>query len=294
MMILILICLGCLPSSPDLIQVVSAKEATLYQANFAPLPNGQVESKSEYSHFIVRDEDAKRTLYFVRDSGEIVLESSVDMRSPSQLIIPYSQVMMGTFVIQPEPKSALMVGVGGGAMIHYLQAYFPEIKMDAVDIDPEIISVAEKYFGIQNTSTLKLHAEDGFKFIAEGTHKYDVVYMDAFLKPSVETDPTGTHLRLKTLSFYEQLKKRLNPNAVVAFNINPHPKVQEDVQTIRDAFSQVWVVPVPNRGNTIVFASTQNETITPNDLSLTAKTLDSERPSSISYVGISQLFHGVE
>lgn len=294
MIILMLICLGCLSSSPELIQVVSAKEALLYQPEFATLPNGQVESKSEYSHFIVRDEDGKRTLYFVRDSGEVVLESSVDMQNPTHLIIPYSQVMMGTFVIRPEPKSALMIGVGGGAMIHYLQAYFPEITMDAVDIDPEIIGVAQMYFGIQSSSNLKLHSEDGFKFIAEGDQKYDVVYMDAFLKPSVETDPTGTHLRLKTLSFYKQLKQRLNPNAVVAFNINPHPKVQEDIQTIREAFSQVWVVPVPNRGNTIVFASTQIEAIDSNDLSLTAKKLDAERPTTISYDGLSQLFHGVE
>ena len=38
--------------------------------------------------------------------------------------------------------------------------------------------------------------------------KYYVIYMDAFLKPSTDTDSTGaiSPLRLKTLAFYDVIK----------------------------------------------------------------------------------------
>ena len=35
---------------------------------------------------------------------------------------------------------------------------------------------------------------DGLKFIAEAEKQYDVIYLDAFLKPSADTDSTGVPL----------------------------------------------------------------------------------------------------
>ena len=260
-----------------------------YQTQFKSLPDGGLDVQSEYSHILVRDNGSQRSLYFVRDTGEVVLESSVDVVRPYDLLVPYTQVMMATHLFRPKSQAALLIGVGGGGMLHYMRAFFPEMAVDAVDIDPVIIDIAQRYFSLSSDSGLSLHTADGFAFIADGQKKYDIVFMDAFLKPSVDTDPTGTHLRLKTLSFYTQLKERLKPNGVVAFNINPHPTVDQDIATIKEAFSQVWVVPVPTRGNTIVFASTQSEPITWEQLKSAASALDKNKATTLSYSALAGL-----
>lgn len=267
----------------------SAEAKPLYQPSFEAIPAEGLDITSEYSHILVRDKGAQRALYFVRDSGEVVLESAVDMQRPSDLMVPYTQVMMAAHLYRPKAEAVLMIGVGGGGMLHYFQAYFPRLLVDAVDIDPVVIDVAQRYFALTSTAHLKLHTADGFAFIAEGTQKYDMIFMDAFLKPSVDTDPTGTHLRLKTLEFYAQVKERLQPDGVVAFNINPHPMIAQDIATIREAFAQVWVVPVPARGNTIVLASTQKEKIPSEQLMSAAVALDGQLKTSLSYKGLAEL-----
>ena len=163
------------------------------------------------------------------------------------------------------------------------------MTVDAVDIDPAIIDIAKRYFALKTGNGLTLHTADGFAFIAEGKRKYDIIYMDAFLKPSVDTDPTGTHFAIENTVIYEQIKSRLNPSGVVAFNINPHPTVTQDIATIKEAFGQVWVVPVPARGNTIVFASIRAEPITDQQLKAAASSLDQQQAFSLSYAALSDL-----
>ena len=65
-----------------------------------------------------------------------------------------------------------------------------------------------------NTSTFrtqkntKIITEDAFKYFKDNKTRYDVIYMDAFLKPSEGTDATGQPLRLKTTEFYKGLPRR--------------------------------------------------------------------------------------
>lgn len=250
---------------------------------FTPLKNGEETFQSKYSTIVLRDKGSIRSMYFVRDSGQMVLESAMDMKEPSLLRVPYTQVMMGALLFHPNPSSTLMIGVGGGSMPQYMQAYYPKIHMDAVDIDPEVIRIAQTHFSVQPSNTLVLHEADGFHFIDSCTERYDILFMDAFLKPSEETDATGTPLRLKTMSFYQQINTCLKGDGLVAFNINRSSALQRDLKNIRDSFVQTWVVPVPERGNIIVFASTRKEKITETELRLRAKKMDTENPTSLSY-----------
>ena len=130
---------------------------------------------------------------------------------------------------------------------------------------------------------LRLHVADGFDFIERCADQYDILFMDAFLKPSADTDATGTPLRLKTLGFYTQIKKCLKKDGLVAFNINRSRSLRTDLQNIKDSFVQTWVVPVPERGNIIVFASTRRLPIGEAELRLRAEQLDTQNPTSLSY-----------
>ena len=57
--------------------------------------------------------------------------------------------------------SALLIGLGGGAMVHHIHHYWSDQKLDAVEIDPVIVDIGEKLFccTAQHTSTSVKHVD---------------------------------------------------------------------------------------------------------------------------------------
>ena len=90
----------------------------------------------------------------------------------------------------------LIVGLGGGSMVHYLQQTDPGVKIDAVEIDPLVVKLAADMFGTKPSENVNIVTADGLKFIADAKDQtYDVIYMDAFLKPSADDRRHGRPAR---------------------------------------------------------------------------------------------------
>jgi spermidine synthase len=79
--------------------------------------------------------------------------------------------------------------------------------------------------------------------------------MDAFLRPSSGTDATGVPTGLKTLAFLDRLKRTLAPGGVVAFNVNEHDTMTDDIAAVRTAFGQAAVYRSPPSDNKVVIAA---------------------------------------
>ncbi len=244
------------------------------------------ETRSDYSHIRVRERGGIRTLSFVRDSGEEVIESQVDLRRPEQLLVPYTRTMFLSYLYHPRPQRVLIVGLGGGAMVHFLRRHDPELHVDVVEIDPVVVQAAERYFAIRADERLRIITQDAFVYLAQTTESYDVIYMDAFLKPSAETDSTGVPLKLKTTEFYRRVREKLTPAGVMVFNLNPHPAVREDIAAIREVFPQSDVYRL-DPGEGFVAIGTQGERLpSARELSAAAAELDRRFGASFSFRGL--------
>lgn len=82
----------------------------------------------------------------------------------------------------PSCRSALILGVGGGAIINLLQHFCLVKKITAVDLDPEHFFVAKHLFGIEQGAALVDCVEQDAKvFIERNTKKYDFILEDLFL-----------------------------------------------------------------------------------------------------------------
>jgi spermidine synthase len=215
----------------------------------------EYEGHSAFSHVCLRRQGNVRSMLFVRDSGEEVLESQIDLRKPYVLRFEYLRALFASYLVCERPQDVLIVGLGGGGMVHFLQKFDPTVRIDAVEIDPLVVELADKYFGVRTSGNVNVVTADGLAFIAEGDKQYDVIYMDAFLKPSAETDATGAPLELRTQEFYRQMQARLKPGGAVAFNINPHEGMVEDVRGVVRAFRQAYEFPLP-RGQGVVVVAT--------------------------------------
>jgi spermidine synthase len=248
-------------------------------------PHGELEADvtSKFSRIKVRKFQNVRTLYFVRDTGEEVVESMLNLDKPHDLIVDYTRYMFLSYVFKPKQERVLIVGLGGGSMIHFMKHYDPNAKVDVVEIDPKVVEIAEKYFGVKTAGNVNIITRDAFEFFKAGTEKYDVIYIDAFLKPAKDTDTTGVPLRLKTIQFYKDMQKKLSPDGMVVFNINPHEKIDDDVKNITEAFPQMYAFHLPNFGGLAVVGSMNKERLSAAAVRDRAAELDRRFKTSYSY-----------
>lgn len=243
-----------------------------------------VDVRSKFSHIKVRTFQNQRTLYFVRDSGEEVVESVLDLTAHHNLLVDYTKYMFLSYVFKPKQDRVLVVGLGGGSMVHFMKHHDPAAKVDVVEIDPKVVEIAEKYFGVKSAGNVRVITQDAFEFFRQaGAEKYDVIYIDAFLKPAKDTDDTGVPLRLKTIEFYKSLQKRLSADGMVVFNMNPHDKIADDVKTITEAFPQVYAFHLPNAGGLAVVGSMVKERLTAAEVVKRATALDGRFKTRYSF-----------
>jgi spermidine synthase len=258
----------------------------------AGLGGGAIEAdvKSDYSHIRVRRQGSMRSMNFVRDNGEEHIQSVLNTKRPYELITNYSRVMFASYLFMPQPKRVLIVGLGGGAMVHFFEHYDPNVKVDAVEIDPKVVELADKYFDVRTQKNVKIITDDAFKYFQEnktGENKtrYDVIYMDAFLKPSEDTDATGQPLRLKTTEFYKGLRDQLTPDGIVVINLNVFEGTKDDVATVRAAYPQMYTFRATSP-NLIVVGTWEKSKTSPADLRARAKALDQRFKATFSFQSV--------
>ncbi len=78
-------------------------------------------------------------------------------------------------------NNILVLGVAGGSVIKTL---VNEIKFEGqitgIDIDPNVIEIAETFFKLNEISNLELKVMDAFEFILSTKLKYDLIIIDIF------------------------------------------------------------------------------------------------------------------
>jgi len=212
------------------------------------------EEVSDFSRIRIRRDGDVRAMTFVRDNGQEVVQSRVNLTAPQTLVSPYARAMFASYLYQPHPRRVLIVGLGGGAMVRFLTHHEPQVHIDAVEIDPAVVRLAAEYFGVRSGGNVRVLTADAVTFVESAADRYDLILMDAFLRPSSDTDTTGVPTRLKTLAFLDRLKRSLTPGGVVAFNVNEHASMADDIAAVATAFGHAAVFRCPPADNKVVIA----------------------------------------
>nr|CAB3484267.1 unnamed protein product [Digitaria exilis] len=63
--------------------------------------------------------------------------------------------------------STTVIGLGAGCFPMFLRGCLPFIDIEVVELDPLVAELAKKYFGLSVDEQLKVHLEDGIKFIED-------------------------------------------------------------------------------------------------------------------------------
>ncbi len=186
--------------------------------------------------------------HFLIDWG---IHSRIDTAT-RESTLPYSAVMELPMRYFDRAGRMLLIGLGGGSMVHsYTKAGW---EVDAVEIDPMVIAMARDYFNLDEAGGTIVEM-DGRRYLATTTRKYDVVILDAYGSSSIP-------FHLVTAEAFGHLKSVLNPGGVVAVNVISlgwhDPLVLDIAATLRVPFGEVLALPMaepPDRiGNLILLS----------------------------------------
>lgn len=210
------------------------------------------EAVSKFNRIRVAERGTVRTMYFVGDDGTQYIESRLDRSRPRSLDLDYTRTMMAGFLLQPRPRRLLMLGLGGGGMSNYLHARFPELEIDAVDIDPEVARLAQEFFEVPRADPrYRVHVADARLFVERSptSTRWDMIMLDAFRGVFVP-------YHLKTEEFYRAVLARLAPEGVVVANLHNVTRMYpHDRQTMAAVFPQRYSFVSESGNQTTLVAS---------------------------------------
>lgn len=85
--------------------------------------------------------------------------------------------------------------------------------VDVVEIEPRLIDLAHRYFGLPYSDRLQNHIDDGRRYLARNDQKYDYIFADVY--KSLVSIPS----HFTTNEFFELAKSRLNENGLFMSNV---------------------------------------------------------------------------
>jgi spermidine synthase len=230
-----------------------------------------VEKESLYHYIRVVESDGIRRLQF-RRSGSEYEESAIDVRHPLRFAMDYYPRMFAAFAHQPEPKRILFLGLGGGTLSMAMRYYYPQATIDNIELDPEVLEVARKYFGFVEDGRMKAYVRDGrvqVRRLLRDKVKYDIIFADAF---------RGGYIpyHLTTREFMTSLKELLTPDGILVSNLQPG---FESYHYHRRTFNAVFrrQCSYGSDGNVIVVVDAREKPLTPADLLAAARRLQQEK-----------------
>ncbi|MFI5180468.1 MAG: spermidine synthase [Thermoanaerobaculia bacterium] len=262
----------------------------------APAPAGTVvyEKETAYHRIRVVDQGLRRVLYSDRFT-----QGFAPVRPGLALPPNYTDgLLLGLAFSQKAPRSVVVIGLGAGMIPSRLSARSPEVSVTSIEIDPEIVSVARRYFGFMPGPRDRVLVGDGRHELEREVRQTDVIFVDAYFSDSVP-------FHLLTREFYMLCRDRLSADGVVAANFvgtmtgAGNALFWGAVKTLAEVFPRVYVFsPELSRGkrdfvgNAILVGSRSSDRLDRMTLAERARVLSEKLDRPVIATWTSDLYDG--
>jgi spermidine synthase len=194
-----------------------------------------------------RDEAGVRRLYLGRSE---TIQSAMRLSDPVRLELAYTRAMLCSLLFRPDPKSALLLGLGGGSLAKYIHHRLHGCRLEAVDANPDVISIARAHFELpEDDARLTVTLGDAAAHVAgRAGDPVDLLLVDVY-------DERRQVPACATAAFFAAAAAALSRDGVCAVNFwsnAPEYPIYRD--RFLDAFSgRVLLLPVARPGNMVAF-----------------------------------------
>jgi spermidine synthase len=124
------------------------------------------------------------------------------------------------------PRSVAILGDAAGTTARAYGHFFPQARVDGVEIDPALTDVGRRLFDLRGPN-LHLHTADARPFLRRATRRWDLIVVDAYRQPYIP-------FYLATREFFALVRRHLTPDGMVVVNVG-HPEGSDRLEKVLSA-----------------------------------------------------------
>jgi spermidine synthase len=210
------------------------------------LPRTRTLHQAQGAHgpLVVQQIGTRRELHFAND----ITQTLIDLEHPGYLPLAANRAMLAHLAFGQRPRNVLLAGCGGGAIARWFAAHSPQTHGTAVELDPQVASLARRYFEFPSDWQLKV--ADVRDHLAGCKADYDFILVDIEVgghTPRWVGDP----------AFVRQCRDALTPAGVITFNLVAEQRegFVQKLATIQGVFGKrTLCLSIPQHDNVLVLA----------------------------------------
>ncbi|MBN1682707.1 fused MFS/spermidine synthase [Candidatus Bathyarchaeota archaeon] len=214
--------------------------------------------ETPYSTLTIIDDNNEETRILYLNN---LPHSAMYLNGSSNSVFRYTDYFNLAFAFNSEINQVLFIGGGGFSGPKQFLDYYPEIKVDVIEIDPDVVQVAKDYFGVTENPRLRIFIEDG-RIALNKLGVYDLIVLDAYSKSYVP-------FHLMTQEFFNELYSHLTKNGLILSNLissyigDTSDLLRAEYKTVNLVFPQVYVFYTANslmaQLQNLLLVATKNE-----------------------------------
>jgi spermidine synthase len=147
-----------------------------------------------------------------------------------------------------------ILGLAGGTTARQLTAAYGPIDITGVEIDPDILDAAHRYFHLTEPNVHPVVQDARYWLATDRGHRYDMIALDAYRQPYIP-------FHLTTREFFQLVRDHLQPGGAAVVNAGRTPSdyrlVAALASTMRAVFTNVYLVDVSSFSNTMIYGTTE-------------------------------------
>jgi spermidine synthase len=192
-------------------------ESVLLAENLPPTKGNIAMLLRKFAELVSLSRSGKPFIYRKRHSVSLLfdvcaIQSEMVPDAPDELVLGYTQAMMGFLLFNPDPKRIAMIGLGGGSLAKYCYRFLPGAAIDVAENDPGVIALRGHFRVPDDDDRFTVACEDGADFVRRCADKFDVLMVDGF-------DRHGQPAQLCSQRFYDDCHAALAPDGIMVVNL---------------------------------------------------------------------------
>lgn len=183
--------------------------------------------------------------------GTSWVQGAMRIAKPDAIELEYVQMMMMWTLFQRAPRHIAQLGLGSAALTKFCYQRFPDARVTAVELNPNVIAICRALFGLpDDDARLAVHEMNALDFVLDpGNHgTLDVLQVDLY-----DQDARGPVL--DSLEFYQGCHDCLAPGGIMTANVfGDFGNYDKNFLHMEQVFDAVVWLPEVHDANIVVLA----------------------------------------
>jgi spermidine synthase len=205
--------------------------------------------------------------------GNSIVQSARSRRAPDMLVLEYTRALLTCMLLVPDDAHILHIGLGAGTIPTFIHRHFPAARQRVIELNPQVISVAEQFFDLPQSPRLEVVRDDGINHLRIAQDAFDLIVFDAF-------HAQGAAQQMTTGTAFSLAQKRLKAGGWLVNNAwgSDSALLRDMLIALKERFTELHTLSVRLNSNVIVFAGSPRQATSLSRLHSRAALLGAKMP----------------